>query len=72
MLAATVLDLAKNAGHFSAAQVTFLSTGFIASFIFALLSVKFLLNFIQNHSFITFGLYRIVLTLVFWLFPGAL
>ncbi len=67
MLAATVLDLAKNVGQFSISQINFLSAGFVFSFIFALLSVKFLLNFIKHHTFISFGIYRIILALVFWI-----
>lgn len=68
MLAATALDLLKNASQFSMAQINFLSIGFIVSFVFALLSVKFLLNYIKHHTFISFGIYRIVLALSFWLF----
>lgn len=68
MLAATALDLMKNASQFSASQINFLSVGFILSFIFAMLSVKFLLNYIKHHTFISFGIYRIVLALSFWLF----
>ncbi|HOP85562.1 MAG TPA: undecaprenyl-diphosphatase UppP [Syntrophorhabdaceae bacterium] len=67
MLAATVLDLAKNIGAFSISQINFLSAGFIFSFIFALLSVKFLLNFIKGHTFISFGIYRIIVSIGFWL-----
>jgi len=66
MLAATTLDLYKNIGQFSISQINFLSAGFVFSFIFALLSVKFLLNFIKQHTFISFGVYRIILALVFW------
>jgi len=71
MLAATALDLMKNASQFSAAQINFLSVGFILSFVFAMLSVKFLLNFIKHHSFISFGIYRIILALSFWIFSIA-
>ncbi len=71
MLAATALDLMKNASHFSTGQINILAVGFSFSFIFALLSVKFLLNFIQHHSFISFGIYRIVLSLSFWLLWGV-
>lgn len=71
MLAATALDLMKNVNQFSAAQINFLSVGFVLSFVFALLSVKFLLNFIKHHSFISFGVYRIVLALSFWLLSGT-
>lgn len=70
MLAATALDLMKNVSQFSIAQLNFLSLGFILSFVFALLSVKFLLNFIKHHSFISFGIYRIILALSFWILSG--
>ncbi len=72
MLAATVLDLMKNMGQFSVTQINFLSAGFILSFVFALLSVKFLLNFIKHHSFISFGVYRIILALSFWLLSSTM
>lgn len=68
MLAAAALDLAKNARAFSAGQAVFLLAGFVTSFIVALLAVKFLLAFIQKHSFIAFGVYRIALALAFWRF----
>jgi undecaprenyl-diphosphatase len=68
MLAATCLDLYKNATSFSAEQTGFLMVGFIVSFIAALMTVKFLLNFIKHHTFISFGIYRIVIALLFWSF----
>lgn len=67
MLAATGLDLIKNANQFSLSQWNFLAVGFIISFIVALISIKFLLNFIKKHSFIPFGIYRMVVALIFWL-----
>lgn len=67
MTAATFFDLFKSAGEFSFSQINFLITGFITSFIVAILSVKFLLYFIKKHSFTAFGLYRIILALLFWL-----
>jgi undecaprenyl-diphosphatase len=66
MLAATAFDLYKNVGSFSSAQVGSLSLGFVVSFLSALLSVKLLLRFIRNHTFIVFGAYRIALVLFFW------
>ncbi|HME44028.1 MAG TPA: undecaprenyl-diphosphate phosphatase [Syntrophorhabdales bacterium] len=68
MLAATCLDLYKNATSFSAGQMGFLLVGFVVSFIAALLGVKFLLTFIKHHTFISFGIYRIVIALLFWTF----
>jgi len=47
--------------------MTQLSTGFIVSFVFALLGIKFLLGIIKNHTFIPFGIYRIVLVIFIWL-----
>src|SRR3989344_3154700 len=66
MLAATGYDLLKNASSFSTANFETLAVGFITSFIVALASIKFLLAFIQKYSFISFGVYRIVIALLFW------
>jgi undecaprenyl-diphosphatase len=66
MLAATALDLLKNAGSFSGDQITSLAIGFVLSFFSALAGVKFLLRFIRNHSFIYFGIYRIILSVAYW------
>jgi undecaprenyl-diphosphatase len=68
MLAATCLDLYKNASSFSVEQMGFLLVGFVVSFIAALAAVKFLLNFIKHHTFISFGIYRIVIVLLFCVF----
>ena len=70
MLAAAVLDLSKNAALFSHEQFLSLGVGFITSFIVALLAIKFLLAFIQKHSFIVFGIYRILIALLFLLALG--
>jgi len=64
MLAATAYDLLKSGSQFSLDQAQFLAVGFITSFVVALLSIKFLLRYIQTHTFIAFGVYRIVLVLV--------
>jgi undecaprenyl-diphosphatase len=68
MLAATGLDLYKSAGNFSLLQFRFLAISFIVSFLVAILSIKFLLNFIKKNNFIAFGVYRIIIALAFWLF----
>jgi undecaprenyl-diphosphatase len=67
MAAATALDLFKNQESFSTSQLGFLAVGFITSFVIAILSIKFLLHFIKNHTFIPFGIYRIAVALLFWL-----
>jgi undecaprenyl-diphosphatase len=66
MLAATVLDLFKSAPVFTADQLISLSAGFVISFLVAIVAIKFLLAFIKHHSFISFGVYRIIIALVFW------
>lgn len=68
MLAATVLDLKSSNLSFSSNQLQLLAVGFIGSFIFAVISIKFLLSFIQKNNFIPFGVYRIALAIIFWLF----
>jgi undecaprenyl pyrophosphate phosphatase UppP len=65
MLAATGYDLLKHASAFEPQQFGVLAAGFIASFIVALLSVKFLLAFVRTRTFIPFGIYRIVVALAF-------
>lgn len=64
MLAATAYDLLKSGSQFSMDQAQFLAVGFVTSFVVALLSIKFLLRYIQTHTFIAFGVYRILLVLV--------
>jgi undecaprenyl-diphosphatase len=65
MLAASVLDLLKSGSAFSASQFGVLAVGFIVSFIVAILSIRFFLEFIKKHTFIPFGIYRIVVALIF-------
>ena len=67
MLAASGLDLVKSEFDFSANELTVLFVGFMGSFIVALLAVKYFIKYIRKHSFAVFGMYRIVLALVFWL-----
>ena len=66
MLAATLLDLYKNANTFTPDQFSLLGIGFVTSFIAALLAIKFLMSFIKKHTFISFGIYRILVALLFW------
>ena len=64
MLAATGYDLIKSGSQFSLDQVQYLLIGFVTAFVVALLSIQFLLRFIKTHTFIPFGIYRIVLVIV--------
>lgn len=66
--AATGLDILKsNLDAYSSNEYLMLVVGFIGSFIFALISIKFLIGFIKTHTFIPFGIYRIITSILFWL-----
>jgi undecaprenyl-diphosphatase len=61
MLAATGFDLLKNASSFAPDEVINLAAGFLASFVVALISIKWLLTFVQTRTFIPFGVYRVLI-----------
>ncbi|KKW19133.1 MAG: Undecaprenyl-diphosphatase [Parcubacteria group bacterium GW2011_GWF2_50_9] len=65
MLAASALDVLKTGHSFTLNQIGVLAIGFVVSFIIALFSIEFLLRYIKKHSFIFFGVYRIIIALVF-------
>ncbi len=67
MAAATGYDVLKNAHSFSFDQAGSLALGFIISFIVAILSIKWFISYIKNHSFIGFGVYRIIVAIAFYL-----
>jgi len=68
MAAATGLDLIKSGHHFTGNQIELLTIGFVGAFITALLTVKWFIGFIKNHTFIPFGIYRIIAALAFYFF----
>ncbi|HUQ29945.1 MAG TPA: undecaprenyl-diphosphate phosphatase [Candidatus Paceibacterota bacterium] len=68
MAAATGLDLLKTSIAFTGYEWFLLSVGFVVSFLVALAAIRWLLHFVRGHSFIPFGIYRIVLSLVFALY----
>lgn len=67
MIAATGLDLVKNASSFSASQSYVLAIGFVTALITAILGIKFFLVYIQKHSFASFGVYRMIIAIVFFI-----
>lgn len=67
MIAASGLDLVKSGFHFSGSEWTTLLFGVVISFIVAMLSIKWLLKYIQNNTFIPFGIYRIGAAILFLL-----
>lgn len=68
MLAATLLDVVKSHAAFVSADVAPLLVGFVSAFVVALFAIRFLLRYVRNHSFIPFGIYRIVVAILFFVF----
>lgn len=68
MAAATGLDLVKSSFSFGSAEWGMLGVGFVGAFVTALIMVKFFLRFVEKHTFVPFGVYRIVLAALFWVF----
>lgn len=66
MAAATGLDLVKSSFSFSSTEWVLLAVGFAGAFVTALLAVKFFLRFVEYHTFVPFGVYRIILAAAFW------
>ncbi len=67
MFMATFYDIYKNHSNFSVSDWNNLVAGFVVAFVSALISIKWLLKFISAHSFISFGIYRIVLSILYFL-----
>jgi undecaprenyl-diphosphatase len=65
MLAAAGYDLLKSAPHLDAGQYGYLLIGLVAAFVTAHFSVRWLLRYVQSHNFTAFGVYRIIMALVF-------
>ncbi|OGK53109.1 hypothetical protein A2970_00600 [Candidatus Roizmanbacteria bacterium RIFCSPLOWO2_01_FULL_44_13] len=47
-------------------NILFLSAGFVVSFITAYISVKWLIGYLKKHSLIPFGVYRILLVILYY------
>lgn len=68
LIAASGFDLVKSSHHFSSSELLLLAVGFIGAFITAIMAVKFFVKYVQTHSFAGFGVYRIIIAVLFWLF----
>lgn len=67
MVAATGLDLYKSDFAFSSREWVIILVGIMVSFFVAILAIKFFLRLIKTHSFAPFGIYRILLALLYYL-----
>lgn len=68
MFVATGYDLFKNRATMIVDDYSLLAIGFVTAFVVAYLTVKAVMNFLTTHTFVLFGIYRIIVGLVFWYF----
>ncbi len=68
MIAATVLDLVKSDFVFADNQIVLLLIGIAGSFFVALIAIKYLLKYVQKNDFTIFGIYRIIVGILFFVF----
>jgi len=61
MFGASLLKIAKFGLSFTGLELAVLFTGMISAFVVSIISIKFLISYIKNNSFTSFGVYRIVL-----------
>ncbi len=67
MFAAAALDIYKNPQAISGDNIVLIGIGLVVSFVVAYMSMKWLLKYIQTHSFKVFGVYRIIVGIVVWI-----
>lgn len=61
MAGASLLKILKFKGLFTTTEIAVLGIGTISAFVFSIICIKFLMNYIKKHDFTVFGWYRIVL-----------
>ncbi len=67
MVAASAYEIYKTRGQMTVTELDLLAAGFAVAFVLAILAIKFLLRFVQTHTFNAFGVYRIIAAIAFWL-----
>jgi undecaprenyl-diphosphatase len=67
MVAASAYEIYKTRHQMDLAQLDLLAVGFVVAFVLALVAIKFLVRFVQTHTFNAFGIYRIAAAIAFWL-----
>lgn len=61
MLGASLIKIIKFGLGFTVTEFVILFVGMITAFTVSLVVIKFLMNYIKNHTFTAFGIYRIIL-----------
>ena len=60
MFVATFYDLYKNRHEMIIDDYSLLAVGFVTAFVVAFFTVKAVMNFLTTHTFVVFGIYRII------------
>jgi len=60
MCATTGYDVLKHYQDFMGANFVVLAVGFVTAFIVAYITIKLFLKFLENFTFVAFGIYRIL------------
>lgn len=68
MFAATFYDAYKSRALFTGQNLETIAIGFVLAFFFAMTAVKFLISYVKKNDFTAFGVYRIILAILFWIF----
>jgi len=68
MVIATAYDLFKNRATMVVEDYSLVAIGFVTAFVVALFTVKWMMDFLTKHTFVAFGIYRIIVGLAFWFF----
>ena len=68
MIMASGYDLYKSREFIAQGGALTLFVGTVLSFVFAMLAVKFLISYVKKHDFTAFGIYRIVLAVLYYIF----
>lgn len=68
MAGATALDVIKTSSVLTSQDMMMIGIGFFVSFVSAYASIRWLLRYVQSHTFIAFGIYRIAAACFLWAF----
>ena len=72
MLGATLLKVVKNVHGFAASQWLLIVIGMVLSFVVAYIVIKKFMEYISKNDFIPFGVYRIILAVVVFMYFGII
>lgn len=72
MLGATLLKVVKNVHDFAGSQWLLIVIGMVLSFVVAYIVIKKFMEYISKNDFIPFGIYRIILAVIVFMYFGIM